>query len=1326
MGQHQSRQSDTSSGNGPTKPGNGSRDDLAGIDNNAFNGGLTAATGGAFGSSLGLYTGSITSTNYRTASPIGHDSQRKSSHHPFCLKNQRRSASPAASSLRAFQGNNNNHSTTVLRTNQSPSTTSFHQGNQSGIDSMERRPTSSVETFLSASNSSFLGQQSQMKNVSSRENLLLGNLPASSDGHHSAIDHSEVPVTSSSLVGQNLFVALYDFHGVGEDQLSLRRGDQVRVLGYNKTREWCEAQLVAVKQRNAAGTTAMTAAAPLVGWIPSLYIAPYHDLSKHSWYHGKLSRADAEFLLSSGINGSFLVRESETSVGHFSISVRHEGRVYHYRINADSNERLYITQDCKFNTLGELIHHHSTHLVGLICTLLYPVQRRHRGPAAFSLSPTQADEWEVDRIEIVMKGRVGGGQYGDVFEGYWKRHEQTVAVKTLKEDAMALPDFLGEAAIMKNLRHDNLVQLLGICSREAPFYIIVEFMSGGNLLDYLRKTDRKLLPPSTLMSMATMIASAMSYMESKNFIHRDLAARNCLVNEKNVVKVGDFGLARFMKEDTYTAPAGFRLPIKWTAPEGLAFNTFSTKSDVWSFGILLHEIASYGSAPYPGVELSNVYGLLERGFRMDAPNGCPASVYRLMLQCWNWSPSDRPRFCDIHASLETLQHSNIEEEVKVQLERGKGKDRAGRSNSTGTRQSLGPKSTFDSSPVVDRRASLSTSNHHQPQIEFPPPPPVRDSKPHRTVSATEHFSTFRAPEESPPSPRVPRSSHLPLPPPASTKPKLHLVDDGSTNDLVSPLAEKNLRKANRFGTLPKGQRIADFLDSIRDLPADEIADEENNNREFSASDDSLDVLPSTSLSEPNTSRTEPSNELLQQLKQRLKKTETNELPASESTGIAVIRRPEPKPRKVDGGSQTDAATTGWRKKLEKKSPLTTTNSKSIPSINTANVERPSDSSSNELKARILKLRHVDKQKSPGTSPKHDNSSTTSSSPSTSSMNANFDNGIEQNEKKTTGQPLVTLRSAALRSDSSRDLKNDGVGVAKVRQLITQKVAPLQQFRPFSMQATSSDSPILNGGSNDDSTKPPTKSVGSKVHERQRQQVETNSSSPTGPRHFSTLQRPTNSSKNNPELLSALKSRKPSDNELLVPLKSTGIDLDNGSIARANSLRDLASKFERLQTQSTDSSAVNEHPTIPPLRPVAKRFSLLESSSLASAEPLHTTPLALDDAATPAISRSQLQDLHRKLEACVNDLRNVRPARSVKPRHVLLIELSDSIQQFSGAASKWGECISPHSKFRYRELLNRVDVIVRQLGKCANENADEQKILAEAEQTFRQIMQLVNR
>ncbi|XP_029775655.1 tyrosine-protein kinase ABL1 isoform X2 [Suricata suricatta] len=356
----------------------------------------------------------------------------------------------------------------------------------------------------------------------------------------------------------NLFVALYDFVASGDNTLSITKGEKLRVLGYNHNGEWCEAQT-----KNGQG------------WVPSNYITPVNSLEKHSWYHGPVSRNAAEYLLSSGINGSFLVRESESSPGQRSISLRYEGRVYHYRINTASDG---------------------------------------------------------------------------------------------KEDTMEVEEFLKEAAVMKEIKHPNLVQLLGVCTREPPFYIITEFMTYGNLLDYLRECNRQEVSAVVLLYMATQISSAMEYLEKKNFIHRDLAARNCLVGENHLVKVADFGLSRLMTGDTYTAHAGAKFPIKWTAPESLAYNKFSIKSDVWAFGVLLWEIATYGMSPYPGIDLSQVYELLEKDYRMERPEGCPEKVYELMRACWQWTPSDRPSFAEIHQAFETMfQESSISDEVEKEL-----------------------------------------------------------------------------------------------------------------------------------------------------------------------------------------------------------------------------------------------------------------------------------------------------------------------------------------------------------------------------------------------------------------------------------------------------------------------------------------------------------------------------------------------------------------------------------------------------------------------------------------------------------------------------------
>ncbi|CAI5639571.1 tyrosine-protein kinase ABL2 isoform X2 [Oreochromis niloticus] len=481
---------------------------------------------------------------------------------------------------------------------------------------------------------------------------------------HSALTEAVRWSSKENLLGAaesdpNLFVALYDFVASGDNTLSITKGEKLRVLGYNQNGEWSE-----VRSKNGQG------------WVPSNYITPVNSLEKHSWYHGPVSRSAAEYLLSSLINGSFLVRESESSPGQLSISLRYEGRVYHYRINTATDGKVYVTSESRFATLAELVHHHSTVPDGLVTTLHYPAPKCNK-PTVYGVSPIH-DKWEMERTDITMKHKLGGGQYGEVYVGVWKKYNLTVAVKTLKEDTMEVEEFLKEAAVMKEVKHPNLVQLLGVCTLEPPFYIVTEYMPHGNLLDYLRECERDEVNAVALLYMATQISSAMEYLEKKNFIHRDLAARNCLVGENHVVKVADFGLSRLMTGDTYTAHAGAKFPIKWTAPESLAYNTFSIKSDVWAFGVLLWEIATYGMSPYPGIDLSQVYDLLEKGYRMEQPEGCPPKVYELMRACWQWSPLDRPSFAEIHQAFETMFHgSSISEEVAEELCKTASSDHSG-------------------------------------------------------------------------------------------------------------------------------------------------------------------------------------------------------------------------------------------------------------------------------------------------------------------------------------------------------------------------------------------------------------------------------------------------------------------------------------------------------------------------------------------------------------------------------------------------------------------------------------------------------------------------
>ncbi|XP_056460278.1 tyrosine-protein kinase ABL2-like isoform X2 [Gadus chalcogrammus] len=465
---------------------------------------------------------------------------------------------------------------------------------------------------------------------------------------------SEENLDRASESDPNLFMALHDFEASGDNMLSITKGEELRVVGYSK---WSQ-----VRSENGQG------------WVPSNYIMPV-SLEKHSWYHGAVSRSAAEYLLSSLIDGSFLVWESESSPGQLSISLRYkgfsyhcsgvveeeeeeeeevEGLVCHYRINMSSDGKVYLTAESRFATLVELVHHHSTVADGLVTTLHYPAPKRNK-PTVNGVSPIH-DKWEIECTDITMKHKLGGGNYGEVYLGIWFKRSRRVAVKKIKEDTMEVEELLKEAVLMKEIKHPNLVQLLGVCTLETPFYIVTEYMPNGNLLEYLRGCDREETNAVVLLYMATQISSAMEYLEKKNFIHGDLAARNCLVGENHVVKVADFGLSRLMTGETYTAHAGGKFPIKWSAPEGLDNNTFSIKSDVWAFGVLLWEITTYGMSPYPGIDLSQMYDLLEKGYRMEQPEGCPPKVYELMRACWQWSPLERPSFAEIHQDFETMYH----------------------------------------------------------------------------------------------------------------------------------------------------------------------------------------------------------------------------------------------------------------------------------------------------------------------------------------------------------------------------------------------------------------------------------------------------------------------------------------------------------------------------------------------------------------------------------------------------------------------------------------------------------------------------------------------
>uniref|UniRef100_A0A669E080 non-specific protein-tyrosine kinase n=1 Tax=Oreochromis niloticus TaxID=8128 RepID=A0A669E080_ORENI len=224
-------------------------------------------------------------------------------------------------------------------------------------------------------------------------------------------------------------------------------------------------------------------------------------------------------------------------------------------------------------------------------------------------------------------------------------------VKTLKPGTMSPESFLEEAQIMKKLRHDKLVQLYAVVSEE-PIYIVTEYMGKGSLLDFLKDGEGRGLKLPNLVDMAAQVAAGMAYIERMNYIHRDLRSANILVGDNLVCKIADFGLARLIEDNEYTARQGAKFPIKWTAPEAALYGKFTIKSDVWSFGILLTELVTKGRVPYPGMNNREVLEQVERGYRMPCPQDCPISLHELMLQCWKKDAEERPTFEYLQAFLE--------------------------------------------------------------------------------------------------------------------------------------------------------------------------------------------------------------------------------------------------------------------------------------------------------------------------------------------------------------------------------------------------------------------------------------------------------------------------------------------------------------------------------------------------------------------------------------------------------------------------------------------------------------------------------------------------
>ncbi|CAM5095260.1 unnamed protein product [Natator depressus] len=423
-----------------------------------------------------------------------------------------------------------------------------------------------------------------------------------------------------------IVLALYDYEAIHSDDLSFQKGDQLKVL--EKSGEWWRAKALTGQE----------------GYIPSNYVARVNSLETEEWFFKGVSRKDAErHLLAPGnMIGSFMIRDSETTRGSYSLSVRdfdpqNGDTVKHYKIRTLDSGGFYISPRNSFATLQDLVSHYQNQSDGLCQKLTFPCA------APKPQKPWEKDAWEIPRESLKLEKKLGAGQFGEVWMATYNKHTK-VAVKTMKPGSMSVEAFLAEANLMKSLQHDKLVKLHAVVTKEEPIYIITEFMEKGSLLDFLKSDEGNKQPLPKLIDFSAQVAEGMAFIEQRNYIHRDLRAANILVSATLVCKIADFGLARIIEDNEYTAREGAKFPIKWTSPEAINFGSFTIKSDVWSFGILLMEIVTYGRTPYPGMSNPEVIRALERGYRMPRTENCPEELYDIMMRCWKTKPEDRPTF----------------------------------------------------------------------------------------------------------------------------------------------------------------------------------------------------------------------------------------------------------------------------------------------------------------------------------------------------------------------------------------------------------------------------------------------------------------------------------------------------------------------------------------------------------------------------------------------------------------------------------------------------------------------------------------------------------